>query len=106
LIKEDIPDGIYNVGDDESLSTNDLIALMSKTMNKRNRTWKWNKSLIELCARAGTILHLPLNTERLNKLTENYVVSNDKLKKALGINKMPVSAKNGFIKTIKSFEKK
>jgi len=106
LIKEDIPGGIYNVGDDESLSTNDLIALMSKTMNKRNRTWKWNKSLIELCARAGTILHLPLNTERLNKLTENYVVSNDKLKKALGINKMPVSAKNGFIKTIKSFEKK
>ena len=106
LIEKDIPGGIYNVGDDESLSTNELIALMAKTMNKPNRTWKWNKSFVEVIARAGTILHLPLNTERLNKLTENYVVSNDKLKKALGIKKMPVTAKDGFIKTIQSFENK
>jgi len=106
LIEKDIPGGIYNVGDDESLSTNELIALMSKTMNKPNRTWKWNKSLIEVIARMGGILHLPLNTERLNKLTENYVVSNDKLKNALGIKIMPVSAYDGFIKTIQSFEKK
>jgi nucleoside-diphosphate-sugar epimerase len=106
LIKKDIPGGIYNVGDDESLSTNELIALMSETMNKSNRTWKWNKSFVEVFAMLGSILHLPLNTERLNKLTENYVVSNDKLKDALGIKKMPVSAKEGFIKTIQSFDKK
>ncbi|MDD4969995.1 MAG: NAD-dependent epimerase/dehydratase family protein [Paludibacter sp.] len=106
LIKKDIPGGIYNVGDDESLSTNELIAIMSKTMNKPNRTWKWNKSFIELIASIGTTLHLPLNNERLNKLTENYIVSNDKLKNALGIKIMPVSAYDGFIKTIQSFDKK
>ena len=59
---------------------------------------------MEGCAGIGTLLHLPLNTERLRKLTENYVVSNDKIKRALGIDKMPVTAKEGLIKTIKSFE--
>jgi len=104
LIEKDIPGGIYNVGDDESLSTNELIALMEKTMHKPNRTWYWNKSVVEVCANIGTIFHLPLNTERLQKLTENYIVSNVKLKKALDIEKMPVTAEQGFIKTIKSFE--
>jgi len=104
LIDKDIPGGIYNMGDDESLSTNELIALMCKTMDKPNRIWNWNKPLVKLCARAGTVLHLPLNTERLQKLTENYVVSNAKLKKALEIDKMPVTAEEGFVKTIESFE--
>lgn len=106
LIEKDISGGIYNIGDDEGLSTNELITLMAKMMNKPDRIWKWNKKLIELFARVGTILHLPFNNERLQKLTENYLVSNAKLKQALGINNMPVSAKEGFLKTIKSFERK
>ena len=106
LVGKEIPGGIYNVGDDESLSTNELIALMAKTMNKPNRTWNWNKKLVELCADLGTFLHLSFNAERLQKLTENYVVSNIKIKKVLGIAKMPVSAEEGFINTIKSFERK
>jgi len=48
-------------------------------------------------------LHLSLNKERLRKLTENYVVSNAKIKRALGIEKMPVSAKEGMRKTLDSF---
>jgi len=53
----------------------------------------------------GTIIHLPLNTERLQKLTENYVVSNAKIKSALGVKKMPVRANEGFRKTVESFMK-
>ncbi len=105
LIEKTVLSGIYNVGDDESLSSNELISLMAKTMNKPNRIWNWNKSLILLCSKIGTALHLPLNTERLQKLTENYVVSNAKIKKALDIEKMPISAYDGLINTIKSFEK-
>ena len=103
LIEKDIPTGIYNVGDDETLSTNELIALMAKILGKPNRIWNWNKSLIQFCAKIGTVLHLPLNTERLQKLTENYVVSNAKLKQALGIDKMPVRAEDGLKKTVGSF---
>ena len=73
-------------------------------MNRKPRIWKLSKGMMESCARMGTKLHLPLNEERLRKLTENYVVSNDKIKKALGIERMPMSAKEGMIKTIRSFE--
>jgi len=104
LIEKEILSGIYNVGDDDSLSTTELISLMAKTMNKPNRIWNWNADLIRLCANVGTVMHFPLNNERLQKLTENYVVSNAKLKKALNIEKMPVTAKDGLINTIKSFE--
>jgi len=106
LIKKDISSGIYNVGDDESLSTNELIELIAKTLIRPTRIWKWNKTFIQFCVKIGTVLHLPLNDEKLQKLTENYVVSNMKLKKALKMDKMPVRATDGFIKTIQSFEKK
>ena len=92
------------MADDESLSTNELIVLMAKTMSKPNMTWKWNKTLIRRCAQVGTVLHLPLNTARLQKLTESYVVSNAKLKRALGIQNMPVRAAIGLQKTFESFK--
>ena len=55
-------------------------------------------------AKIGGFLHLPLNPERLRKLTENYVVSNAKIKKAIGVEKMPVKATAGLKKTIMSFK--
>jgi hypothetical protein len=45
-----------------------------------------------------------LNTGRLKKLTESYVVSNSKIKQALGIEKMPVTANEGFKMTFESFQ--
>ena len=54
-------------------------------------------------AKIGDVLHLPLNTQRMQKLTENYVVSNAKIKAALGMKEMPVRAKDGLRETIKSF---
>ena len=104
LLNQDVPTGIYHMGDDEALSTNELIAIMCEAMGKQPHIWKMNKGFMEGCAGLGTLLHLPLNTERLRKLTENYVVSNAKIKAALGIDKMPVTAKEGLIKTIRSFE--
>ena len=104
LLTKDVPTGIYHMGDDEALSTNELIAIMCEAMEKQPRIWKMNKRFMEACAGLGTLLHLPLNTERLRKLTENYVVSNAKIKATLGIDKLPVTAKEGLMKTIRSFE--
>ena len=104
LLTKEVPTGIYHMGDDEALSTNELIAIMCEAMGKQPHIWKMNKGFMEGCAGLGTLLHLPLNTERLRKLTENYVVSNAKIKAALGIDKMPVTAKEGLMKTIRSFE--
>lgn len=102
LIKE-VVSGIYHVGDDEALSTNELITLICKALGQKPHIWRMNKRMMEICARLGTLIHLPLNSERLRKLTENYVVSNAKIKLALGIDKMPVRAEEGIVKTLKSF---
>lgn len=103
VLSKNVSSGIYHIGDDEALSTNELITIMCEVMGKKPRIWKLNKGMMEGCAELGTLLHLPLNTERLRKLTENYVVSNAKIKQALGIERMPVTAKEGLMKTINSF---
>ena len=103
LLTKNVASGIYHMGDDETLSTNELIALMCEAMGKTPHIWKMNRKMMESCAGLGTLLHLPLNTERLRKLTENYVVSNEKIKAALGIEQMPVRAADGIMKTILSF---
>lgn len=100
--REDIPSGVYNVADDEALSTNELISLIAQSQKKVARIWQISKNLIIILAKLGDKLHLPLNSERLQKLTESYVVSNAKIKQALG-KQLPVSAKNGLIKTFESF---
>ena len=105
LLTKDVQSGIYHMADDEALSTNELIEVMCEAMGKKARIWRINRNLMEALASIGTTLHLPLNEERLGKLTENYVVSNAKIKKALGIERMPVRAKDGLKKTILSFRK-
>jgi nucleoside-diphosphate-sugar epimerase len=103
ILEKEIEPGIYNVADDEVISTIELIKLISESKNKKPRIWGIDKRLIINFAKLGNIIPFPLNTERLQKLTESYVVSNRKLKKALGIESMPVSAEEGMRKTLVSF---
>ena len=79
--------------------------MMCSAMGKKALIWRIPRGLMEGAAKIGGLLHLPLNPARLQKLTENYVSSNAKIKKALGVEQLPVRAKDGLIKTIKSFEK-
>jgi len=100
--REDIPSGIYNVADDEPLSTNELIGLIAQSQNRNAKLWNISKKFIEGVASIGDKFHLPLNTERLHKLTSSYVVSNAKLIAAIG-KPLPVSSREGLLKTFKSF---
>ena len=47
---------------------------------------------------------LPLNNETLTKLTEDFIVSNLKIKTTLNIKSLPISSKEGIIKTITNFK--
>lgn len=105
LLTKDVPTGIYNMGDDEALSTNELIEEICKSLGKKAHIWKLPKGLMNGVAKIGGVLHLPLDSERLRKLTENYISSNAKIKKALGVEKMPVDAKEGLKVTLDSFGK-
>ena len=100
--REDIPSGIYNVADDEPLSTNELICLIAQSQNRKPKLWKIPKVFIEVVAALGDKLYLPLNTERLKKLTSSYVVSNTKIKTAIG-KSFPVSSRDGLLKTFRFF---
>lgn len=104
MLTKELESGIYHMADDEALSTNELIEVMCEAMGRKAHIWRINRGLVEAMATIGTWLHLPLNKERLRKLTENYVVSNAKIKRALDIEQMPVRAKDGLRKTILSFQ--
>lgn len=104
LLTKNVPTGIYNMGDDEALSTNELIEEICKSLGKKAHIWKLPKGLMYGVAKIGGALHLPLDPERLRKLTENYISSNAKIKKALGVEKMPVDARVGLQKTLESFK--
>ena len=103
VLTKDVPSGIYNMGDDEALSTNELIEEICKSLGKRAHIWRLPKGMMTGMARVGGWLHLPLNPERLRKLTEDYVSSNAKIKAALGVDRMPVDAREGLKRTLESF---
>lgn len=105
LKNKNLKSGIYNFADDESLSTNELIVIMNKALGKKTKFLHLPKFIVYAIAKLGDVVNLPLNSERMKKLTENYVVSNQKIKNALGINRLPVSPHQGITDTIKSFKK-
>lgn len=100
---EHIPSGVYNIADDMPLSTKEVINLISESQGKTAFIWNIPKFLIILFARLGDFLNLPLNTERLVKLTETYIVSNNKIITAIN-KQLPLSSKDGLMRTFKSFK--
>ena len=105
VLSKDVKSGIYNMGDDDALSTNELIEEICKSLGKKAHIWKLPKGLMNGIAKVGDFLHLPLDSERLRKLTENYISSNAKIKSALGVEKMPVDARSGLQITLNSFNR-
>lgn len=97
-----IESGIYNIADDTPLSTIDLVRMISEALNKPTRILKLPKLFVRFIAKVGDFLPILINSEKLHKLTENYVVSNLKIKKAIK-KRLPLSSKEGIKKTITSF---
>ena len=74
------------------------ITMLEETCDMLNRELERANAKL---AKAGDMLHLPLNTERLGKLTENYIVSNREIKLTLNIDRMPIDAKEGLRESIR-----
>lgn len=99
-----IPSGVYNLADDESLSTKDLVIAVGQTIHRKVFILNIPKLIINILAKIGDVLPFPINSERVQKLTENYEVSNSKLKYAIQ-KPLPLTVKQGIELTIKSFNK-
>lgn len=103
---EIIPSGIYNIADDNAVSTSQLVNIIASLENIESRTLNVPKSVVNLLGKVGDILKLPISSKKIKKLTSTLTVSNQKIKTTLGIKELPVSAEEGIIKTIKSFQNK
>lgn len=102
---EKLPNGIYHIADDESISTSEIIEIIKQVEQKNTPNLSLPKFLVKAIAKVGDVLPIPLNSLRLKKMTSDLTVSNQKIKSALGVEKLPLSAEEGLIKTIKSFKK-
>jgi len=90
LLTHDVESGVYNINDDEAVSTNELIEIICSALGKKARIWRIPCGLMRGAAKVCGWLHLPLNPERQS---------------ALGVERLPVRAKDGLMKTIRSFNK-
>lgn len=106
ILQSAIPSGIYNLADDQSISTNELIKIIGDVTGRPARLIPVAPRMIEAAAAAGDRFRLPLNSERLKKLTENYEVSNAKIKAHLKIKDLPLSVQQGLRITIESFRER
>ncbi len=102
LLKNDVESGLYHIADDDPTYTHDLISLMADMTGKKARILNVHPVLLNFIAKAGNVLPLPINEHKLKKLTKDFLVSNEKIKKKIG-KPLPVSSREGIEKTIHSF---
>lgn len=102
--QDKLKSGIYHIADDQPIATSTVISIIKKIENKNIPNLSLPKSLIKFIAKIGDVIPIPLNSTRLKKMTSNLVLSNTKIKTALGITKLPFTAEEGMYKTIKSFK--
>ena len=106
LIKrENITPGIYNIADDGTVSTTQLVKWIAKSLEKKMIIVNVPKWIVYLLAKIGDLINSSFNSHSLTKLTENYAVSNLKIKMALG-KEFPNDLQSGFQKTFHSFKDK
>ncbi|CAK0754716.1 Nucleoside-diphosphate-sugar epimerase [Gammaproteobacteria bacterium] len=103
LLAGGVTPGTYQIADDEALSTNEVIEMMAESLGRQAHIWRIPPGLMQGIARIGDMLYLPLNSKRFEKLTESYVVSNKRIKHALGWECMPIRARDGLKMTLESF---
>lgn len=99
---EKLESGIYHIADDQPISTEEIIDVIKQVTGKKVLNVHLPKLLILGIAKFGDVFPIPLNSKRLKKMTSDLLVSNSKIKALLGIQRMPITAKQGLEATIQS----
>ena len=102
LLTRNITPGVYHLADDQAISTKQLVQIIAEQIGKKSKIMNFPKFMILIIAKFGDFLKLPLNTNRLDKLTQNYEVSNEKIKMAIQ-KEFPFSTIEGLKNTLASF---
>ena len=83
IINNNFSPGIYNISDNDPVSINEIIKLMFESKSKKPLIFKVPKIIIFILAMIGDYIPIPLNSERLEKLSSNYIVSKKKILNAI-----------------------
>jgi nucleoside-diphosphate-sugar epimerase len=105
ILRKEIPSGIYNASDDCSVSTNEIVDLISRELKSPNRKINVPKSFVYLFLKGTDFFNLKFFRNNFEKLTGDFEVSNKKIKSVLNVD-MPVDALEGLRKSIKSLNTK
>ncbi|MCG8309336.1 MAG: NAD-dependent epimerase/dehydratase family protein [Cytophagales bacterium] len=103
IIHNRLDQGNYLLSDNDSISTAELVKLIGEVTGTNVRFLKIPKYLAFATARMGSVFKAPFNKNTLAKLVEDMKVSNKKLLLNLG-EELPVSTREGLLKTIQSFD--
>ncbi len=96
LVTDCPPGGIYHLADDEEVSLKQLIDQMAQLKDRRAVNIPVPRVILKAIANLGSLIGLPYNNETHSKLTEELLISNDKIKKALHLEKMPFRFNDGL----------
>jgi nucleoside-diphosphate-sugar epimerase len=103
IITRQIKPGLYHIADDEPTKTHELVRMIAEATGKKGRLWNIHPKLLELIAKLGNRIPIFINEHRLNKLTGDFIVSNEKIKRAIG-KPLPVSSSEGLKLTLSSLK--
>ncbi len=105
IFSEKIKFGIYNVSDDEPMSTNFIIDTIETVEDRKIYKLKIPTKVFLALGSLTERIGISKINQIIQKMTSSNVISNTKIKEALGIDKLPLSAEEGLRKTIRSFTK-
>jgi len=103
MLEKDIPGGVYHLTDDGSMTSTECFNLMGSIVGKKVRVWRFGKGIFRVLAVIIGWFHGYFDLFEYRKLSLNFVVSNRKLKNALGLEKMPYQLQDGLIKSLKEY---
>jgi nucleoside-diphosphate-sugar epimerase len=105
ILRKEIPSGVYNVSDDTSVSTNEIVDLIYAEINKSPRKINLPKTIVYKFLKITDFINLRFFRNTFEKLTGDFEVSNQKIKNVLNFD-LPVDTIDGLRKSIKSLNTK
>jgi len=103
MLQREIPGGIYHLTDDGTITSTEFYKLMGEALGKKAHVLKLGKNCFWLIAQVAELLNGGFNRFEYRRLSLNFVASNVKLKKALGIESMPFKLRESLIQSIQVF---
>ena len=103
ILQKKISSGVYNIADDNYISTRYIISKMYKILDKNYLMINLSPRILKIIALIGDKFGLFFNNNTLDKLTANYCVSNNKILKAMDKD-LPISSEAGMSITINSLK--